>query len=99
GWKNYKETYSSEIQELANNFIHPLLKHKGDNNFNKAAEEKSLTMISKEVANKYFESPADLFGDLKLYSDKDDVDLIKFEKYVLFNLFKDQQKYDYEYDK
>ncbi|NMF38729.1 hypothetical protein, partial [Flammeovirga yaeyamensis] len=99
GWKNYKETYSSEIQELANNFIHPLIKHKDDKDFSKAAEEKSLTMMSKEAAYKYFETPAKLLDNLDISSNRKNVEVLNFEKYVLFNLYKDQQKYDYEYDK
>ncbi|NMF38731.1 hypothetical protein, partial [Flammeovirga yaeyamensis] len=99
GWKNYKETYSSEIQELANNFIHPLIKHKDDKDFSKAAEEKSLTMMSKETAYKFYRNPSELLKLLNIKDESRKVIIKDFEKYVLFNLYKDQQKYDYEYDK
>ncbi|ANQ52257.1 LysM peptidoglycan-binding domain-containing protein [Flammeovirga sp. MY04] len=99
GWKDYKKKYESQIQEIANSFIHPLIEHKNDKDFVNAVNEGNLTMMTAGNAKKYFETPAKLLNPFEIDSDEDDVELIKFEKYVLFNLYKDQQKYDYEYDK
>ncbi|QCK16249.1 LysM peptidoglycan-binding domain-containing protein [Mangrovivirga cuniculi] len=102
-WEIYKGKHGEKLKELFANFLDPIVKHRNDTNWNHV----NLMTISREDAGRFLgRGPNEAVSQKYLYMEDADIkdpesfvdtNLYLFEEFVLFNLYKDNRKHEWDY--